>query len=161
MIDLLIEIGIPVFLLLLGLIVGTVTERRHFKRLAEREALLRHILVTDLRNFPARDPARTETQMFVAEAVIATDYLKTFLASLKNIIGGELRSLESLVVRARKEAMLRMLEQAHQAGFDAVCNLRVDTADISGTKTSARKGVPFVGVMVSGTAYHAVTVAHG
>jgi uncharacterized protein YbjQ (UPF0145 family) len=161
MIDVLIELGIPVLLLILGLTAGKITERRHFKRLADRESRLRHLLVTDLRNFPARDPSRPATQMFVAEAVIATDYLKTFLASLKNIIGGELRSLESLVVRARKEAMLRMLEQAHQAGFDAVCNLRVDTADISGTKTAARKGVPFVGVMVSGTAYHAVTAAHG
>jgi uncharacterized protein YbjQ (UPF0145 family) len=87
----------------------------------------------------------------VAEAVIASDYLKTFLAGLRNIFGGEVGSYVTLATRARREALVRMMEQAHAQGYDALCNVRMDPADIGGN--TARRGVPMVAILASGTAY--------
>ena len=88
-------------------------------------------------------------------AVIAADYLKTFIAGIKKIFGGELRSYHRLMFRAREEAMVRMMEEARSLGYDAVCNVRIDSADIGGSN----KGKPraaMCAVLVSGTAYRRI-----
>ena len=92
-------------------------------------------------------------QMYVAEVVIATDYLKTFLAGLRKFFGGEIRSYQTLLVRARREATLRILEQARQQGYNAICNLRLENADIGGNNNA--KGVAMVAILASATAYRA------
>ena len=147
----LIYLGPPALFILLGLVVGTASERRHFRSLEQREAGFSEMLVTDLRSYaPDHDPA-TQPSLVTGEAVIATDYLKTFLAGLRNLLGGEVRSYLTLVNRARREAMMRMLESARGLGYDAVCNVRLEPADIGGS--SSRKGVPMAAMVASGTAY--------
>ena len=37
------------------------------------------------------------------QTVVATDYLKTFVASIENLFGGELKSFATLMDRARRE----------------------------------------------------------
>ena len=66
-----------------------------------------------------------------------------------------MKSYRSLLFRAREEALLQILEEAEHEGYDAVCNLRVDTADIGGN--SMQRGVPTVGIMATGTAYRRST----
>ena len=147
----LIYLGPPAFFVLLGLVVGTATERRHLGLLEQREAACSEMLVTDLRSYsPDHDPA-TLPSLVTGEAVIATDYLKTFLAGLRNLLGGEVRSYLTLVNRARREALMRMLESARGLGYDAVCNVRLEPADIGGS--TYRKGVPMAAMVASGTAY--------
>ena len=53
------------------------------------------------------------------------------LATLKNIIGGELKSYSILLTAARKEAMERMQASAEQMGADAVVNFRYETSTIA------------------------------
>ena len=53
------------------------------------------------------------------------------LATLKNIIGGELKSYSILLTAARKEAMERMEASAEQMGADAVVNFTYETSTIS------------------------------
>lgn len=147
----LIYLGPPTFFVLLGLVVGTTVERRHFRRLEQREAALSDVLVTDLRAYsPDHDP-HTPPALVIGEAVIATDYLKTLLAGLRNLLGGEVHSYLTLVNRARREALLRMMESARGMGYDAVCNVRLEPADIGGS--SNKKGVPMAAMLASGTAY--------
>ena len=138
-------------LILLGLVVGKTTETRHLRRLDQREQALVDMLVTDIRSFPGGvDVAKPPTMVF-GQAVIATDYLKSFLAKLRKILGGELKSYRSLMTRARREATLRMMEEAHAQGYNAVCNLRLDSADIGGM--AGRRGVAMVEAFATGTAY--------
>lgn len=92
--------------------------------------------------------------MIVCEVVIATDYLKSFLAALKKLIGGEVKSYLSLVERARREAILRVLEEARRQGYNAVCNIRLVASDIGGS-AHQRKGAAMVTLIASGTAYQA------
>ena len=142
---------VPPSLILLGLVAGKINERNHLRDMERREALLTHILVTDLRTTaPDIDPGRAPA-LVIGEVVIATDYLKTFLAGLRGIFGGELGSFLTLVTRARKEALLRLKEEAHRQGYNAICNVRMDPADIGGN--TAQRGIPMVAMIASGTAY--------
>jgi uncharacterized protein YbjQ (UPF0145 family) len=52
-------------------------------------------------------------------------------ASLKNIVGGELKGYTELLTEARSEAMQRMLEQAQSFGANAVVNVRFSTSAVT------------------------------
>ena len=53
------------------------------------------------------------------------------LATLKNIVGGELKSYSILLTQARKEAMERMIKNAEDMGADAVVNFRYEASTIA------------------------------
>ncbi len=149
-----IQIGIVSGLILLGLLAGRYTERKHLRELDYREGELRGMIVSNLNCFPGGALPTPTPALIVGEASIASDYLKTLLASLRNLIGGEVRSFESLQMRARREATLRVMEQAHAQGFNAVGNLRLETADIGGNiTTNQKRRSVVVSVIASATAY--------
>lgn len=152
-IDLVIQIGIVAFLLFLGLFFGRRAERLHFQSLEEREVLHRDFLVTQLRSFPQCDHRGQPPVLLCGEAVVSSDFLKSFLTKLRKIFGGELRSYRSLLERARREALLRIVEQAESLGYDAVCNVRYYTADIAGTAKMARSSIDMVSILATATAY--------
>lgn len=53
-------------------------------------------------------------------------------ASLKNLVGGEIRSYTDLMTEARREAVQRMIEQATKLGANAVVNVRFETSQVAG-----------------------------
>jgi len=53
------------------------------------------------------------------------------LASLKNLIGGELKSYSILLTAAREQAMERMIASAAELNADAVINFRFQTSTIA------------------------------
>ncbi len=53
-------------------------------------------------------------------------------ASLKNLVGGELKGYTELLTESRREAMERMLAQAQQLGANAVVNVRFTTSAVTG-----------------------------
>ena len=138
----------------LGLFIGGRLEKNHFQSLARRRAALQDILISDIRTFPGGSSLSAPPKMLTSQVVIATDYFKSFLAGLRNLFGGEMHSYCSLLTRAREEAITRLIEEAHAQGYDAICNLRVDTADIGGGAGS--KGVVTVGIMATATAYRRI-----
>ena len=52
-------------------------------------------------------------------------------ASLKNIVGGELKGYTELLGEARQEAIDRMSEQAQSIGANAVVNVRFSTSSVA------------------------------
>jgi uncharacterized protein YbjQ (UPF0145 family) len=150
--NVLFQIGIPLGLLLLGWLAGRAAEAAHLRKLTIRETELSSILVTNIKSFPGgMDPASVPT-LVRGEVVIASDYLKTFLARLKKLLGGRLGTYETLMNRAVREALVRMQEDAKQLGYDAICNVRLDSADIGGGAMSS-KARPMAVLFVNGTAY--------
>ncbi len=143
--------GGTAFLLFLGLTVGTTVDRRHRKRLDERETELASMLVTDIKTFPGGAEQASHATLVMGQVVIGSDYLKTFLARLRNIFGGEVRSFLSLIERARREALVRMMQEARDRGFDSVCNVRYETSNIG--VAMGRRGMAMAEVFVYGTAY--------
>ena len=140
----------PFVLIGLGYVVGRWREQSHLKSLAIREQALGHIVVTDLKTIA--DPETAVSGCLVmGEAVIATDYFKSIATQLRNLIGGEMKSMQSLVDRARREAIVRMLEQADRAGATEVHNVRLETSNIR-SATPKKKAAISVEMLAFGTA---------
>lgn len=144
------EFLIFLFLIGLGFFAGSAIEKNHLRHLAEREAELAGLCLSSLKTVPANWTV-TQCQLVTGTAVISTDYFKTFAASLRNLFGGRMRSMETLVDRARRQAMVRMMEEARSAGANAIWNIRLETSTIGNAK-----GQPgAIEVIVSGTALRA------
>ena len=140
-----------VVLLILGFTIGTLVERAHFKRLAVREAALKDMFVTNLKSFPPEWNA-TSCGLVTGEVVIASDYFKTFAAGLRKLIGGELHTYESLMVRARREALARMMESAKGQGANCVASVRFSTTNIGSARR--RRAAAMVEMYAYGTAMY-------
>ncbi len=56
---------------------------------------------------------------------------RDLMASLKNIVGGELTGYTELLQEARTEALDRMSQQAESLGANAVVNVRFSTSSIA------------------------------
>lgn len=56
---------------------------------------------------------------------------RDFIASLKNIVGGELTGYTELLDDARKQATDRMIEQAKALDANAVINIRYSTSSVA------------------------------
>ncbi len=125
-----IEIIFILTLLALGYGFGSYREKRHYESILQREEELRHISVFESR-FPP-DATRGSGGEFVqGNVVISADYFKIFVAGLRQLVGGRLRSYESLLDRGRREAILRMKESAKEQGADQIFNVKLETASIS------------------------------
>ena len=152
----LLSLWLPLGLIVVGLIAGRIAERAHMAKLSKREERVRGVFVSDIGSFPGGVDPTADAALVMGETVIATDYFKSFLAKLRKVLGGELGAYRSLMVRARREAVVQMLEQAQQHGCDAVCNIRLDPADLGGTGVRS-KGMTTVAIVATGTAYRRQT----
>lgn len=117
-------------LLALGYIFGRVAESRHFKSIREREQALAPVLA-----FSERLPPPSSTPRRVAlvggSVVVSVDYFKQVAAGLRSIFGGRVMAFESLLERARREAILRMKQEAADLGAAMVVNVKLETSSIS------------------------------
>ncbi len=125
-----IELGVFLILLVVGLFVGQANERRHFRELAVLEESLNDIAVYSGRG-SVDDGAFRSATLVVGSVVIAEDYFKRVAAGLKSLIGGRLVAYESLLERGRREAIVRMKEQARRLGATQIVRLRLETASLS------------------------------
>jgi len=144
-----VQIGIFIVLLLLGYGFGRWTEYRHYQQLLIRERDSLPLPVTNLKTPPHGNFHKA--YLVSGNVVVSVDYFKRILAALRNVFGGRVVSYETLLDRARREAILRMKEQAVQSGADMIYNIRVETASISKT-SSRRDSVGAVEILAYGTA---------
>jgi uncharacterized protein YbjQ (UPF0145 family) len=143
-----IQILLPWLLILLAMITGTLLEKAHFKRIHQREATFFDLPTLNTKQVP-KDRAVSKSSLVTGDVVVSIDYFKRFLASLRNIFGGEVKSYGSLLDRGRREAILRMKEKCPDA--DLIVNVRVETTSIS---KGGRKKMGSVEVLAYGTAIH-------
>jgi uncharacterized protein YbjQ (UPF0145 family) len=117
-------------LLLVGYGFGRAAELRHYKSIQQREKLLQSIpaIATKIPD-PSLRPR--QTQLVAGNVVVSVDYFKRFIAGLRNLIGGRVTSYESLLDRARREAILRMKQEAKDLGANLIFNVKFETASIS------------------------------
>lgn len=54
-----------------------------------------------------------------------------FIASLRNLVGGELHEYTQLMAASREQALDRMIEDARSMGADAVVGMRITSATIA------------------------------
>ncbi len=136
--------------LVLGYVFGKLAEGRHYRSIHAREEILVRLPTTS-----CKKPMKTSTPISHAElvhghVVISIDYFKRLLAGLRNFFGGGVRSYETLLDRARREAVLRLKESCPTA--NEILNLRIETSSISKGGSGDRVGS--VEVLAYGTAIY-------
>ncbi len=141
------QLIVTVILVALGYFFGKRAETKHFNQLIEREKLM-NALPAMASRMPPMD-GKYDQVLVSGNVVIANDYFKSFVAGLRNLFGGRVRSYETLLDRARREAVLRMKEQAKALGADFVFNVKYEASNISGQYS---KRLPILEVHAYGTA---------
>ena len=136
-----------VTLLFVGYVFGTIIEKRHFAALAKREEQMLYLPAISLKK-PLQEGGITRSILVDGSVVISIDFFKKFVAGLINFFGGNISVYETLVDRARREAILRMKESAKDAS--EIINIKIETSSI----TKNTKGVGAIEVLAYGTAIY-------
>ena len=135
-------------LIVLGYVAGTLVEKRHYRSIHKREKVFLHLPAVTMKTVYYPDDKIKSAELVQGSAVISIDYFKRILAALRNIFGGTVKSYESLIDRARREALLRMKEMA--PGATVIVNVRIETATIG--RKANKKGVGCLEAIAYGTA---------
>ena len=136
-------------LLSLGYFFGRHAEKSHYKSIQGREKKWLQLPTTSSKHVFGENRDVKRCHLVNGSMVVSGDYFKRILASLRNIFGGNVQSYETLVDRARREAVLRLKESCPEA--DQIINLRLETSSI----TKGRgKQIGSVEVLAYGTAIY-------
>lgn len=123
---LLLQLLIFAVLFAVGFGFGRYNECKHFQYLAEQEQRLAYIQL-DSSRFKSTD---LPGQLVSSNVVISHDYFKYAIANVQNLLGGRLTSYESVVERARREAIVRLKLEAEKMGATQILGLRLSTTEL-------------------------------
>ncbi|WP_180052313.1 MULTISPECIES: YbjQ family protein [Acinetobacter] len=123
---LIIQIVIFAILFSVGFGFGRYNERKHLQYLDEQEQRLAYIRVNNSRFIESTFPGH----MISSNVVISHDYFKYAIANVQNMLGGRLTSYESVVERARREAIVRLKLEAEKMGADQIMGIRLSTTEL-------------------------------
>lgn len=126
------ELVLAVGLFLVGWYFGTRAERTHLASLADDEQQYSYIKVSGERFFEPNCQAKTDAVLVVGSVVIAQDRFKLVVASLLSLLGKNLTVYESLLERARREAVVRAKYQAQYYQCNAIYGLRFEMTEVDG-----------------------------
>ena len=129
---------------------GGILERRHLKGLLLLESGSRGVLAVTIEDLPPNWHVESG-ELVMGNVVISQDYFKRFAASIKGIFGGNIRVFESLLERARREALVRMKGVAHARGYNTIINVRIETVRLASSRRDG-KGTVGVEILAFGTA---------
>lgn len=79
-------------------------------------------------------PGKTVVEHFglVSGSTIRAKHIgRDFMASLKNLVGGELKGYTQLLQESRQQAMDRMIKEARLMGANAIVNVRFSTSSVA------------------------------
>lgn len=116
-----------VILIVIGYVSGSIVERAHYASIARREERSSSLAAVTGEDFLADMPVG-RAELVCANIALSADYFKLIVSGLRNLLGGEVTVHESILDRARREAVLRLKEKA--PGADIIVNLRIETCTI-------------------------------
>ena len=88
------------------------------------------MILSNLEYVPGKTVAR-HLGIVLGSTVRAKHIGRDIAASLKNIVGGELKGYSELLVDSREEAIERMVQQAEAKGANAILNVRFTTSMVA------------------------------
>ena len=106
--------------------IGRHFERSHLKRLAEGEAELRSLPAVNIES----PLVAGQSALVSGSVVVANDMFKAWRARWRSLIGGNITHYETMVARARREAVLRMKREAASLGASHVCGVRLQSTQV-------------------------------
>ena len=137
-------------LMVVGYTCGSIAEKRHYKSIINREKELVKLMVVNAEGRFAEGAVKNAF-LVNGSTVISNDYFKRLLAILRNIFGGRVKAYESLIDRSRREAILRMKEEASARGAHMIINLRLETSTI-GRSANKKNSIGSIETLAYGTA---------
>lgn len=88
------------------------------------------MILTNIETVPGK--TIVEHYGLVAGSTIRAKHIgRDLMASLKNLVGGELKGYTQLMQESRQQAIERMTEQARQMGANAIVNVRFSTSSVA------------------------------
>lgn len=145
------DIIIFVVLMVLGYGFGQFFERRHYRSIRKREADLKDILIIQTKIIPTQLATHHDQFLVNGSVVISVDFFKRFVAGLRTLIGGRVTPYETLIDRARREAILRMKEEAMASGAKMILNVKYEMCSIY---KGRRNQIGSVEALAYGTAFN-------
>lgn len=149
-IELFLNFGFPLLLLMLAYFVGSMLERNNFRSIRRREKENVGFPVVSFDTMPD-DWNAAGSGLVTGSIVVSLDYFKRVIAGLRAIVGGRIKTYEPLLDRARREALLRMTEEARKQGYDAIFNVRLETSRLANARNNGN-GIAGVEMLAFGTA---------
>lgn len=144
----------PILGLAFAWFVGSAIERAHLQDIVKREQQTATLPAITLKHLPPEwtvdGASPTPSSLVMGSVVVSIDHFKRFLAGWRMIVGGRVHSIETLMIRGRREALLRLKENASRDGYDALMNVRFETSTVA-SNLSKRNGVAGVEVFAFGT----------
>lgn len=117
----------------IGWFFGRYNEQDHLRQLAVSEKELGYIIVSSERFYRPTIAPDTEGAVVMGSVVIAQDYFKMIVAGILNLFGKNLVTYETLLDRARREALVRMKLEAQFMGYNQVFGIRLEVTSINAT----------------------------
>ena len=130
MIAILANFALPLLLIAGAYCIGKIIEMAHFRSIQRREAACEHRPTLTAREWDNAFEVEY-AELTTGSVVVSVDYFKRFVAGLYNLVGGRVRSYESVLDRGRREAILRMKESRPDA--DLFVNMRLETSILAST----------------------------
>jgi uncharacterized protein YbjQ (UPF0145 family) len=88
------------------------------------------MIITNIETVPGKNII--EHFGLVAGSTIRAKHIgRDIMASLKNLVGGELKGYTQLMQESRQQALDRMVDQALQLGANAIINVRFSTSSVA------------------------------
>jgi len=88
------------------------------------------MIVTNIETVPGKNIV--EHFGLVSGSTIRAKHVgRDIMASLKNLVGGELKGYTQLLQESRQQALDRMVDQARQLGANAIINVRFSTSSVA------------------------------
>lgn len=130
--------------------IGRQIEKNHYKAIKEKEKIFANLPVISSKSI-IDSYKIVDSRLVSGCIVISNDAFKKLVAQIYNIFGGRISVYETLLDRARREAILRMKEQARIFGADMVVNTRFETSRL-GVVSRQNKGLGIFEILAYGTA---------
>ena len=141
-------IWIAIFLCCFSL--GIIIEHFHIKDIRKREIkLYKSPYITFSKNINTHKKVK-KAQLVASTVVLGADLLRVVFAKFINFFGGNISLYEKIADRARREAILRVREQANKMQADIVVNIKIETIRLN--SIDDHNSQPRLSVLVSGTA---------
>ena len=123
--------GLFIVLFVVGWFFGRRNEQAHLQELAKSEKVLGHIILSSERFYKPELAQETQGDLVIGSVVIAQDYFKMIVAGIMNVFGLNLTTYETLLDRARREALVRMRLQAKYLGYNQIYGVRLEVTNIN------------------------------
>jgi uncharacterized protein YbjQ (UPF0145 family) len=103
-------------------------------RAARRLVAFRDVLITTMNDLPGWEIEEVLGEVF-GLTVRSRNLGSQIGASLKSLVGGELKGMTKMLAAGRQHATDRLVEEAQDKGADAVIAFRFDTSELGSTWT--------------------------